>query len=71
MPDIPVPRGPRFQVGDQVQAIGPGNAHRGKRGVVVEVIGPAADLVYRYRVRFLDGTSETFFGFELQSASGG
>jgi hypothetical protein len=70
MPDTSNP-GPRFKVGDHVETLGPGNVNRGKRGVVVEVIGPAGDLVYRYHVRFLDGTSAVFFGFELQSADGG
>ena len=71
MPDIPASRSPRFKIGDQVHTIGPGNINRGKRGVVVEIIGPGADRIYRYRVRFLDGTTETFFGFELQAADGG
>ena len=33
----------------------------------MEVIQPhAGDGVYRYRVRFADGTTATFFGFELE-----
>jgi hypothetical protein len=39
--------------------------HRHQQGVVVEVIQPRAGDVYRYRVRFPDGTTATFFGFEL------
>jgi hypothetical protein len=35
------------------------------RGVVVEVIQPRAGDVYRYRLRFPDGTTAPFFRFEL------
>ncbi len=31
----------------------------------MEIIEPSGDFVYRYRVRFADGTSVAFFGFEL------
>jgi hypothetical protein len=37
--------------------------------MVMEVIAPRAGDVYRYRVRFTDGTTATFFGFELQNRS--
>lgn len=67
---LSIPAGPRFNVGDPVKATGPG-IHLGKRGVVVEIVEPSAgDLVYRYRVRFLGGSSGKFFGFELESADG-
>jgi hypothetical protein len=39
--------------------------HRGREGVVMEVIQPRAGDVYHYRVRFADGTTATFLGFEL------
>ena len=68
MPDSLNPRGPQFNVEDQVEATGPGNPHRGKRGIVIEVIS-SDNRIYRYRVQFLDGVSETFFGFELRPAS--
>jgi len=56
----------RFKVGDPVVVTGPG-VHRNKNGFVMQVIEPSAgDFVYRYRVRFPDGTSVTFFGFELE-----
>jgi hypothetical protein len=56
----------RFKVGDPVIITGPG-LHRGKHGFIMQVIEPSAgDFVYRYRVRFPDGTSVTFFGFELK-----
>jgi hypothetical protein len=71
MPDAPLIRGPRFKQGDRVEAVGPGNIHRGKIGVVVEVLQPTSDLIYRYRVEFPDGTVGTFFGFELESESAG
>jgi hypothetical protein len=43
--------------------------HRGQKGVVVEVIQPHAGDVYHYRVRFPDGTTATFFGFELHASA--
>ena len=57
----------RFEVGNRVLALAPTNPHRGKEGVIVEVIQPPrGDGVYRYAVRFLDGTTDTLFAFELQ-----
>jgi hypothetical protein len=64
MPDSTPLRRPFFTAGDQVQVVGP-TIHRLKRGVVIDFIPPSIDLVYRYRVRFSDGTVATFFGFEL------
>ena len=62
------PTGPRFKVGDRVTVVTPG-IHRDKHGIVVETIQPkAGDFVYRYRVRFQDGSSGSFFGFELGMA---
>jgi len=59
-------KAPRFEVGNRVLAVAPTNQHRGKQGIVVEVIEPAGDNIYRYVVRFADATSATLFGFELQ-----
>jgi hypothetical protein len=59
-------RPPRFNAGQQIRTIAPG-PHKGKRGLVLEVIRRAGDLVYRYRVQFFDGTSAIFFGFELEA----
>jgi hypothetical protein len=59
------PRQPKFKAGDTVIVTGPGH-YRDKEGVVTGVIKPTAgDNVHRYRVRFSDRTSATFFGFEL------
>jgi hypothetical protein len=59
----------RFGVGDHVKIVGP-DQRREKRGVVTAVAKPkTGDFVYRYRVAFLDGGSDTFFGFELELAS--
>ena len=58
------PRTPRFKIGDGVIVICPG-IYRYKQGLVLEIIEPSGDFVYRYRVRLADGTSATFFGFEL------
>lgn len=55
---------PRYQVGDRVIAIT--GSHNGKQGMIMEIIQPSGgDGVYRYRVRFQDGTGATLFGFEL------
>ena len=59
------PRKPRFNLGNRVIVTVPG-VHRDRNGVVVEVIQPSSGDVYRYRVRFTDGTDTTFFGFELK-----
>jgi hypothetical protein len=58
------PRKPRFQLRDHVLVTVAG-IHRNRPAVVVEVIQPRAGDVYRYKVRFPDGTTATFFGFEL------
>jgi len=59
-------RSPRFNVGDPVLMTAPGRDH-GKNGVVTEIVeSSGGDFVYRYRVRFLDGSSGKFFGFELE-----
>ncbi|HYR82774.1 MAG TPA: hypothetical protein VE422_01700 [Terriglobia bacterium] len=64
---LSAPAGPRFKIGDNIKVVGPGE-HLGKQGVVVDVVEPSTgDFVYRYRVRFSDGTSPRFFGFELES----
>jgi hypothetical protein len=60
------PRKPLFNLGDRVIVTVTG-VHRDRNGIVVEVITPRAGDVYRYRVRFTDGTTGTFFGFELES----
>jgi len=60
------PKAPRFELGNRVLAVSPTNPHRGKQGVVVEVIEPGGDNIYRYVVLFVDETSDTLFGFELQ-----
>jgi len=67
MADTSGPRGPRFKLGQAIKVAAPG-IHTGKRGVLAEIIEPkAGDYVYRYRVRFSDSSSGTFFGFELES----
>ena len=66
MADAGGPRGPLFKVGQTTKVSTPG-IHTGKRGVLTEIIQPkGGDYVYRYRVRFPDGNSGTFFGFELE-----
>jgi hypothetical protein len=56
---------PVFSVGENVIAVALDN-RRGKRGVVIKIVEAGPDLVYRYRVRLNDGTTSTFFGFELE-----
>ena len=65
MVNVYQPRKPRFVLGDRVVVVGPG-IYRDKWGFVMEVNEGSGDFVYRYRVRFKDGTSGTFFGFELE-----
>jgi len=59
-------KAPRFELGDRVLALAPTTPHGGKEGVVVEVLKLANGTLYRYVVRFVDGTTATFFGFELE-----
>jgi hypothetical protein len=54
----------QIQTGDHVDVVVPG-IHRDRRGLIAEILQHAGDFVYRYRVRFADGASELFFGFEL------
>ena len=68
MSDSHATRGPRFKAGDPIKMVGPG-PHNGKSGTIMELVNPTTgDFVYRYRVRFIDSTAETFFGFELEPA---
>jgi hypothetical protein len=60
-------RTPQFKVGDHVIVIGPG-IDKGKEGVVIEVIGHTGDFVYRYSIRFSEGTTRRYFGFEIDFA---
>ena len=62
------PRKARFRTGDRVRAVGPSVRPRADNvGKVTEIVGSPENAVYRYRVTFADGSSETFFGFELES----
>jgi len=57
----------RFRVGDRVRVVGPSvRAREDSTGTVTEVIWSAGNAIYRYRVTFQDGSSEIFFGFELE-----
>ena len=57
----------RFQVGDNVRAVGPSARHlREPVGRVTKIESSAQNAVYRYRVTFNDGSSDVFFGFELE-----
>jgi hypothetical protein len=64
-------RKPRFQVGDRVKVVWPTDRQKNlpTSGTVTEVLGSVPQPVYRYRVTFPDGTTETFFGFELEIES--
>ena len=65
--DPPVPRKARFQTGDQVRTVGPSVRPRpNNTGRVSEVLATAPASVFRYRVTFDDGSSDLFFGFELE-----
>ena len=55
---------PQFGVGDRVRILIPG-LDKGKQGRVIQLIDHAGDFVYRYEVRFGDGTTKRYFGFEI------
>ena len=63
-----VERKPRFTLGDVVVVTGLGAPSIGQRGKVVEIVTAGVSAVYRYRVSFTNGSSATFFGFELEPA---
>jgi hypothetical protein len=65
-PAIDLRRVPRFGVGDDVKVIGI-DAQKGKLGVVVRVVVSHRDFVHRYDVRFSDGSTSRYFGFQLES----
>jgi hypothetical protein len=67
MPLEPFDRPQKFRVGDYVIVVNP-SVDKGKRGNVVQVSSHLGDFVYRYDVRFADGTSKRFFGFEIDFA---
>ena len=54
-----------LKLSNKVRVISP-TPDLGKEGIVVEVLEPLGDLVYRYKVRFNDGTVGKFFRFELE-----
>ena len=62
--EMPSNRTPQFLVGDQVRIVIPG-LDKGKRGMIIQLINHAGDFVYRYEVRFGDGTTKRYFGFEI------
>jgi hypothetical protein len=64
--ETPLTRTPQFRVDDKVIVVSP-VSDKGKQGLVIQVIGHTGDFVYRYDVRFADGTSKRFFGFEIDS----
>jgi hypothetical protein len=68
MTNLPISRRARFDVGDRVRTVGP-SVRRHASGTVSEVVISTEDVIYRYRVKFEDGSIETFFGFELERAS--
>jgi len=63
--DSSADRKPRFKVRDQVTIVGP-DPHKGRIGVVIQVISSPVVFSYRYDVRFSDGTSARYFGFQLE-----
>ena len=65
MADSGTEKTPPFNVGDKVRVTSP-TPERGKEGVIIEVLDPLGDLVYRYRVQFSDGSLSKVFGFELK-----
>jgi hypothetical protein len=64
MADSSLPARPTLSIGDRVLVVGLG-LHTNWSGMVTEVVGSPVNAVRRYRVRFADGSSGIFFGFEL------
>ena len=64
MPWLPE-KGPPVNLSDIVRVVSPTSDH-GKEGIIVEVLELLGDLIYRYKVRFSDGTVGKFFRFELE-----
>ncbi len=68
MKNMPSMKKPRFSVGDRVIVVAADadseTAH--KFGSVIDLVITPIDTVFRYQVRFADGDSEIFFGFELE-----
>ncbi|PYS40198.1 MAG: hypothetical protein DMG14_11385 [Acidobacteria bacterium] len=63
------PRKPRFNIGDRVRTVGPSvHPREDNTGTVTEILGSAQNVIYRYRVTFVDNSTDTFFGFELELA---
>jgi hypothetical protein len=59
------PASPRFNVGDHVEVVVPGE-HLGKQGIVTKVVeSKTGDFIYRYQVHFIGGGSDMFFAFEI------
>ena len=58
-------RVPQFKEGDKVIVVSPG-IEKGEHGVVIQVVGHVGDYVFRYDVRFADGTAKRYFGFEIE-----
>ena len=61
------PHKPRFYVGDLVKAIGASVRPREDHaGTVIDILGSLENVIYRYRVKFPDGSWDLFYGFELE-----
>jgi len=57
----------RFHIGDRVRAIGPSVQPRVENlGIVTEIVSSIENAVYRYRVKFVDDSTDVFYGFELE-----
>jgi hypothetical protein len=61
------PHKPRFYMGDLVRAVGASvRPRKYQTGTVIDILGSLENVIYRYRVKFPDGTWDVFFGFELE-----
>ena len=58
------PKKPPFKIGDRVRVTSP-TPERNREGTIISVLEPLGDMVYRYHVRFNDGSAARLFGFEL------
>ena len=61
------PHKPRFYIGDMVHTVGPSvRASQDYTGTVIDILGSFENVIYRYQVKFPDGSWDVFFGFELE-----
>jgi len=68
MSEMSAAKRPRFSVGDRVRVVAVGAQRQlPQRFGTVVVVASSSVTIFRYNVRFDDGSTATFFGFELEA----